>query len=259
MNSRFAGHGVMALLAFLAVHAKASDATTQAPGGTAQGFSAPSTAPNAAAPAADTKANSYDQLGVVNNLYALDQAAKKFFLLHKAVNVTYAELVGPDKLVKEVRSVDGEDYTQLVFEKGQRIDIHMPDGRIIHYPLGSGPISSLAIAAPAAPAAKAQAAPIAKAPAAPAAKASAEVRGASILDNLHALSQAAEKYYKDNDATSTTYWQLVGPGKYIPTIKPAEGEDYRSLLFKKGHSLRLYMKDGRVIAYPPPPPAQKAP
>jgi type IV pilus assembly protein PilA len=190
-------------------------------------------------PTPDSRAKAYDQLGVVNNLYALDEAAKKFYLLNKVDTVTYAELVGPDKLVSEVHPVAGEDYTQLVFKKGQRIEVRMADGRVIRYPLGNGPISTPQAAKPAAP---------------QQAEAPANAQGASILENLQILNDAANKYYRDNDTTSTTFEQLVGPEKYIASIKSIEGEDYRSLLFKKGHPLRLYMKDGRVIVFPPPPP-----
>ena len=190
-------------------------------------------------PTPDSRAKAYDQLGVVNNLYALDEAAKKFYLLNKVDTVTYAELVGPEKLVSEVHPVAGEDYTQLVFKKGQRIEVRMADGRVIRYPLGNGPISTPQAAKPAAP---------------QQAEAPANAQGASILENLQILNDAANKYYRDNDTTSTTFEQLVGPEKYIASIKSIEGEDYRSLLFKKGHPLRLYMKDGRVIVFPPPPP-----
>jgi hypothetical protein len=212
-------------------------------------FSAPPAAPSAApkpepaAPTPDARPRAYDQLGVVNNLYTLDQAAKKYFLLYKVDTATYAELVGPDKLVKEIDPVAGEDYSQLVFARGQRVEVHMADGRVIRYPLGSGPIS--------APAAARQSAP-------QQARAPTDAKGTSILENLQILDAAANKYYSDNDATSTTFEQLVGPEKYIASVRPIEGEDYRSLLFKKGHPLRLYMKDGSVIVYPPPPPPQPA-
>jgi formylmethanofuran dehydrogenase subunit D len=152
--------------------------------------------------------------------------------------VTYAELVGPDKLVKEVVPVAGEDYTSLVFSKGARVEVHMADGRIIRYPLGSGTIAGAPAAKPTAP----------QAPGPPAAS-----PGTSMVANLQILNEAAEKYYTDHDTTTTTYEQLVGPDKYIPSIKSVEGEDYRSLLFKKGHSLRLYLKDGRVVVFPPEP------
>jgi hypothetical protein len=72
-----------------------------------------------------------------------------------------------------------------------------------------------------------------------------------IMDNLRALNEAAERYYADHNATSATFEQLVGPDKYVPAVLPVAGEDYRTVLFKKGRPLRIYLKDGRVVTYPP--------
>jgi hypothetical protein len=72
-----------------------------------------------------------------------------------------------------------------------------------------------------------------------------------IQENLRKLDEAANKFYADHDETTTTLEQLVGPGKYLPSIRRVAGEDYRTLLFKKGRPLRLYLRDGRVIMYPP--------
>jgi hypothetical protein len=71
------------------------------------------------------------------------------------------------------------------------------------------------------------------------------------MDNLRALNEAAERYYADHNATSATFEQLVGPDKYVPAVLPVAGEDYRTVLFKKGRPLRIYLKDGRVVTYPP--------
>jgi hypothetical protein len=72
-----------------------------------------------------------------------------------------------------------------------------------------------------------------------------------IVDNLRVLNEAAERYYADHDATTATFEQLVGPDKYVPALVPVAGEDYRTVLFKKGRPVRIYLKDGRVISYPP--------
>jgi hypothetical protein len=37
----------------------------------------------------------------------------------------------------------------------------------------------------------------------------------------------------------------------IPELVPVAGENYRSVLFMKGHPLRLFLKDGRTLIYPP--------
>lgn len=74
----------------------------------------------------------------------------------------------------------------------------------------------------------------------------------AITDNLRVLDEAADRYYAEHDTTTTTLDQLVGPDKYIPAIRSVAGEDYRTVLFKKGRPLRLFLSDGRMIMYPPP-------
>jgi type IV pilus assembly protein PilA len=73
----------------------------------------------------------------------------------------------------------------------------------------------------------------------------------AMADNLNVLDQAAQRYYAEHNTTTTTLDQLVGPGKYIPSINSVAGEDYRTVLFKKGRPLRLFLKDGRIVIFPP--------
>lgn len=194
--------------------------------------------PEAAKPAADGgRQKVYEQIAVVNNLYTLDEAAKKFYLQNNVDTAAYADLVGPGKLVAEVRPVAGEDYTSLVFMRGQHVEVRLSDGRIVRYPLGS-----------------ADGAPRPERPADQPLSPD-DPQALAITQNLQILCDAANKYYADHDTTTTTYELLVGPGKYVAAINPVGSENYRSLLFKKDHPLRLYLKDGKVISYPP----QKAP
>jgi hypothetical protein len=136
----------------------------------------------------------------------------------------------------EVTPVLGEDYKSVVFEKGIPLRIRLPDGRIIRDPnavLKSRP-------AP-------EAAPTPDKSQAPASG------NDAILQNLRLLDQAANQYYAAHDTTTVTFEQLVGPGTLLPQINSVQGEDYHSVLFLKGRPLRLYLKDGRVIVYPPAP------
>jgi len=73
-----------------------------------------------------------------------------------------------------------------------------------------------------------------------------------IMENLRVLNEAADKYYADHGATTATFDQLVGPDKYVSAVVSVAGEDYRTVLFKKGRPLRLFLRDGRVFVYPPP-------
>ena len=198
-------------------------------------------------------------MGIVNNLYTLDEAAKKFFLLHRAVKVTYAELVGPDKLVAGTASRGRRGLHPFGVSEGPKD--RNPHARRTGHPLSLGERPDLRTRGCEArgPHRKGSDCLCGKGTSHTPGNRSGEcAEAASILENLRTLSEAAEKYYRNNDTTCTTYWQLVGPGKLIASITPREGEDYRSLLFKQGHPLRLYLKDGRVVVYPPPR-RQKAP
>jgi type II secretory pathway pseudopilin PulG len=168
------------------------------------------------------------RIAIVGNLRALEAAANRFYELKGVKTATFDDLVGPGKAIFEMKSVMGEDYRSIVLEQGLPLQIRLPDGRIVRdpnaggkYP-GSHSVSNTPVSA-----------------------------DDGIMENLRQLNDAANQYYTDHDTTTTTFEQLVGPGKVIAAITPVHGEDYRPLLFKKGHPLRLYLKDGRVITYPP--------
>jgi type IV pilus assembly protein PilA len=271
---------------------------------------------------------------VTNNLRMLSAAADQFYLEKGVTTATYDDLVGPDKFVKAVVPVAGEDYHQLVFSQGRRLHVALPDGRTFDYPsdtsqsgnprnaLGAGvsaddarkrmgvrrnryyevkgvtsttfgdvmsepahpditpvmgedyrsvvlekgvpvqiklpdgrvvraPVSrpQPLLGKPAGPNPVAPANPV---PAPAAQKASPS--DAAIMENLRKLDDAANAYYDANGVTSVTLDQLVGPRNAIPELIPVAGESYQSVLFKKGHPLRLFLKDGRTLVYPPPGP-----
>jgi type IV pilus assembly protein PilA len=73
----------------------------------------------------------------------------------------------------------------------------------------------------------------------------------AITNNLRQLAAAADQYYLENSVDSATYSQLVGPGKYVKTIVPVAGENYRMLKFKQGQPLSVRTSDGRVVKYGP--------
>jgi Tfp pilus assembly protein PilE len=173
---------------------------------------------------------------VLNNLRMLSAAADEYYLGNGVTTATFDQLVGPDKIVKQVTPVAGEDYRRLIFRQGAPLRLHLADGSVVAYP-------QMARNTMRAPSNAVQSEK-------PAAADSAPTADEAILENLRKLNDAANKYYSDHNTTTTTFEQLVGPEKYLPSIAPVAGENYRSLLFKQGRPLRLYLKDGRVIAYP---------
>lgn len=72
----------------------------------------------------------------------------------------------------------------------------------------------------------------------------------AVLNNLRMLTAAADQHYLENGVTSATYDQLVGPTRYIKTLQPVAGENYRALRFQQGQPLRVRLQNGKVIQYP---------
>jgi hypothetical protein len=71
------------------------------------------------------------QQAIRQNLLMLSAAADLFYLEHGVSTASYDQLVGPDKSVKAIRSIEGEDYRQLRFEQGQPFVITTPTGRTV--------------------------------------------------------------------------------------------------------------------------------
>ncbi|HVU15702.1 MAG TPA: hypothetical protein VHD32_02165 [Candidatus Didemnitutus sp.] len=72
----------------------------------------------------------------------------------------------------------------------------------------------------------------------------------AVTNNLRMLSAAADQYYLENNVTTATYDDLVGPGKYVRHLTPVAGESYRELEFKQGEPLRVTLPSGEVVQYP---------
>ena len=63
--------------------------------------------------------------------YQIRAAAGQFFLEHPRLFVGYEELIGPDRYLKSVRSVAGEDYHELfpILRSTEEFAVTMGDGR----------------------------------------------------------------------------------------------------------------------------------
>lgn len=72
---------------------------------------------------------------VLNNLRQLSAARDQYFLETGKTTCTYADLVGPgpDKYIRQLKPVAGEDYTTLVFAEGKPIEVTLPGGRTVSY------------------------------------------------------------------------------------------------------------------------------
>lgn len=55
---------------------------------------------------------------ILNNLRQLSAAFDQHCLEHGVTTATFDDIVGPDKYVRRINTVDGEDYRQLEFSQG---------------------------------------------------------------------------------------------------------------------------------------------
>jgi type IV pilus assembly protein PilA len=70
---------------------------------------------------------------VLNNLRMLGAAADQYYLEHGVDTATYDDLVGTDKLIKQLVPVAGEDYRQLACKQGQPLRVRLSSGRVVEY------------------------------------------------------------------------------------------------------------------------------
>jgi type IV pilus assembly protein PilA len=73
------------------------------------------------------------QKAVLNNLRQLAAARDQYFLETGKDACTYEDLVGPDKYIRRLNSVDGEDYSELVFRQGEGLRVTLKSGRTVEY------------------------------------------------------------------------------------------------------------------------------
>ena len=182
-----------------------------------------------------TSEDAQKRMGVASNLKALEKAANRYYEVHGVTTTTFADVMG-EPAHPNINSVMGEDYRSVILEKGAPVQVRLPDGRVVRAPVNRSPQPLAGKPAPV---------PVTKA---------ANTSDDAILENLHRLNDAANAYYDAHGTTSVTLEDLVGPGLAIPELVPVAGENYHSVLFKQGHPLRLFLKDGRYLVYPAPTP-----
>jgi len=71
-----------------------------------------------------------------------------------------------------------------------------------------------------------------------------------VLNNLRLLSVAFDYYCLENGVSRATYADLVNPKRKLKEIIPADGEDYRTIVFTvETKSLQVTTNRGYVISY----------
>lgn len=71
-----------------------------------------------------------------------------------------------------------------------------------------------------------------------------------MVNNVRQLVAAADQYYLENGASEARYSDIVGPDKYVRTIRPVVGEKYPEF-FSKDLPVKIIKPDGSVLIYDP--------
>jgi type IV pilus assembly protein PilA len=87
-----------------------------------------------AVPAFQKVRGASQEKAVLNNLRQLDAAADQYYLEKGVTTATYGDLVGPEKYVRRIIPVAGEDYRQLEFKQGEPLRVRLASGKVIQYP-----------------------------------------------------------------------------------------------------------------------------
>lgn len=66
---------------------------------------------------------------IQNNLRQLATAAELHYQETGASNATFDDLVGPNRAIRELRPVAGENYRSIIFKAGAPVRLRLPDGR----------------------------------------------------------------------------------------------------------------------------------
>jgi len=70
---------------------------------------------------------------VLNNIRQIAAAADQFYLENGKSQTTLAQIVGPTMYLKELHSVDGEDYNTLVLRQGASFTVTTASGVTVSY------------------------------------------------------------------------------------------------------------------------------
>lgn len=71
-----------------------------------------------------------------------------------------------------------------------------------------------------------------------------------MINNARQLVSASEQYYLEYATSEAKFSDIVGPGKYVPSIPSVVGEKYPKV-FQKDLPLKVIKADGTVLVYDP--------
>jgi type IV pilus assembly protein PilA len=88
-----------------------------------------------AIPAFQKVRTSSQEKAVMNNLRQLAAAADQYYLENGTTTATYDQLVGPQKYIKVLNPVAGENYRALRFQAGQPVRVRLQNGKTLQFPV----------------------------------------------------------------------------------------------------------------------------
>ena len=69
----------------------------------------------------------------MNNLRQLAAAAEQHYLETGTTTATYDQLVGPQRYIKVLNPIAGENYRALRFQQGQPIRVQLGNGKVVQH------------------------------------------------------------------------------------------------------------------------------
>lgn len=86
-----------------------------------------------AIPAFQKVRDSSQQKAVLNNLRQFAAAGDQYCLENGVSTATYSDLVGPDRYIKRMVPVVGENYRALRYVQGEPLRVKLPNGKVVEY------------------------------------------------------------------------------------------------------------------------------
>jgi hypothetical protein len=196
-----------------------------------------SAAPTPAAPppvavSASEPLTAAQRAAIITNLRNFTMMGSIVMLQTKKQQATYDDMVGPDKLLKSVPSIAGEDYRGIKVELGKSLTVTTASGeKVGEYddPGASPPAASVAAIA-------GQQSPLT------------ESQRRAIQNNLRQFASAADQVMLREGKTVVTFDDLVGPTKLLTSAGNVAGEDYRTLKIEMGKALTVTAASGEKVS-----------
>lgn len=69
----------------------------------------------------------------------------------------------------------------------------------------------------------------------------------AVTNNLRQISSAADQYFLEEGKDEVRIEDLIGPNKYIGSLKPILGESYEGMVIRMGEPIRVTLQNREVV------------